>query len=113
MKNLMFLIVFLIFSGLACVFPNSKPIEKPIQEKTFEIPTFTPTITVALTKIAVTNVEIGLNIREDSNEESVSLGVIPPNTEVEILGNLLQNGWIYVKWESISGYVNSRYIIFK
>lgn len=113
MKKTLIAFIFLIFSGLACVLPDSKPIENQIATSTIEILIPTSTIHVTLTQIAVTNVEIGLNIRVNPDENSLSLAIIPPNTEIEILEELLENGWIRVNWNGISGYVNSKYIVFK
>lgn len=113
MKKTLIAFIFLIFSGLACVLPDSKPIENQIVTSTIEILIPTSTIHVALTQIAITNVEIGLNIRVNPDENSLSLAIIPPNTQIEILEELLENGWIRVNWNGISGYVNSKYIVFK
>lgn len=115
MKKALFSLLFLLFSGIACVIPDSKPIETLIPNST---PTYiiTPIQTdtpVTLTRKAMTNVEIGLHIRDSATEHGLDLGVIPPETEVSVTGNLLENGWILVEWNGISGYVNSRYIIFK
>jgi hypothetical protein len=115
MKNttskLVLFIIVLGITSLACT------IQKEIPEITpTSTPPNTPTLTCTPTEVSVNkvfiivNVDVGLNIRDDSSEHGKSLGIITSGSEIELLGKELKNGWICVKWNEIVGYVNADYL---
>lgn len=125
MKNIYKLFLFLSFLTIlqfACsISKNSTPIPVPPKTIISPIATVTCTIPVPPKKIGVVNVDIGLNLREESNENSKSLYILKNGDTLEILGNS-ENGWLCVKFTKItdegktifySGYVNPKYVEIK
>jgi len=112
-----FLILFLIllFSTIACTMSkNPPPITVPLTPTSTTIVPLTCTPTSTQIVSVTVNVEIGLNLREDSTENSKSLYILKSGDTVTVIG-ILENGWTCVEFTDTdgnfySGYVKSKYL---
>lgn len=116
-----FLILFIILtiSMLACSIEkvsNENP--APLTFTNTPNPTATCTNPAPLTKIGTVSVAVGLNLRNEPNENSDVILTLLPNSDVEILSEE-ENGWLCVKVTilqddmteiEVVGYVNGKYI---
>jgi hypothetical protein len=109
------LVAILIISTLACTISKDSA-EIPVSPTPTFIPTVSPTCTVIPKNpiIAVVKADVGLNLRENSTENSKSLYLLKDGNELIIIG-VMENGWSCVEFTDddgkfYSGYVNSKYI---
>lgn len=108
-------VTILIIASLACtISKNSTPIPSTIVPLTL---TITCTPTVIPVEIGIVNpeiVEIGLNLRKDSTENSELITTLKPNSIVFIKYRT-ENGWICVDYKDengkiFNGFVNATFI---
>ena len=120
-KNVFYLVIIsLLISQLACSIeriestnvPVINTIQPTISPTNTQIVQIVPTITPEF-RIAKTNVEIGLNLREFPNENSKIVFTIPANSKLKVENVENENGWYLVIYDKYVGWVNGNYIIFE
>ena len=118
-------VIAILISQIACsIQKNSESIPTICPTITIEstaIPTICPTETIEFPEIkyAITNVEVGLNIRKNADENSEIVFTIPANKKIRIVNpNPINGNWYYVAYDidgikSYVGYVNGDYLEFQ
>lgn len=119
MKKFIIFIGILVITMISCSIQKIEPENSvpPLSTNTPN-PTATCTIAVPPKKIGTVNVAVGLNLRNEPNENSDVILTLLPNSKVEILSEE-GNGWLCVRfkviYEDLSikefiGYVNGDYV---